>query len=278
MHIRTMKIPVVIPARNEEKRLEKTIQSIRETSKFAGVEPYIVVVDDGSKDKTGDVARQLGCEVIRLRDRGYSALGRPELADTHNAGFEHIASKKDLPYEFIMVSGSDTSYATDYLKILLDHMHKNQNLAMCSGVLDGFYTNPMAVRGSGRIIRRSFWDSIGGKLPNDLYAWESFPVVAANTRGLKTSTIYEARMQTDRPPLRSVDWKRYGIGMKENGSVLAYVVLRGAKASFQISPKAGFRLILGYFSSVKNRYPLEMRQFVSSYQKNRILSFFGIKR
>ena len=278
MHIRTMKIPVVIPARNEEKRLEKTIQSIRETAKFAGVEPYIVVVDDGSKDNTSAVAERLGCHVIRLKDRGYSALGRPELADTHNAGFDHIKSQSDMPYEYLMVSGSDTSYANDYLQILLEQMRKNEKLAMCSGVLDGFYTNPMAVRGSGRIIRRTFWESIGSKLPNDLYAWESYPVVAANSGGFKTSTIYEARMQTDRPPLRSVDWKRYGIGMKENGSVLPYVILRGAKASIQISPKAGFRLILGYFSSVKNRYPLEMRQFVSSYQKNRILSFLGIKR
>jgi len=273
-----VKIPVIIPARNESRRIGKTIDSLRRASQFAGIEVFIVVVDDGSKDDTSAVAESMNCHVIKLRDRGYSALGMPELADTHNAGFQFVATNYQETYDYVMVSGSDTTYADDYFKLLIEAFQSDSSLVMCAGVLDRFLTNPMAVRGSGRIIKRSFWETQGSRLPNHLYAWESFPVVAANTLGYRTRTIYEARMNTDRPPLRSVDWKRYGIGMRENGSVFPYVALRAAKAAVQISPKAGFRLILGYFSSVKNRYPEEMRQFVKNYQVGRILKYLKLKR
>ena len=272
-----MIIPIVIPARNESKRIEKTILSIRKIFDYAQMEPFIVLVDDGSKDDTSAVAENLGCHVVRLKDRGYSALGMPVLADTHNTGFAYIEKNLKEPYSYLMVIGADTMFEENYLQILLKHMEADPSLAMCAGVLDGFRTNPNAVRGSGRIIRRTFWETLGSKLPNTFYAWESFPVVAANAKGLKTKTIYDARMQTDRPPLRSVDWKRYGIGMRENGSIFLYVLLRAAKASFSIELKSGFRLIYGYFLPNDNVFPEEMRSFVRIYQRNRILKFLKLK-
>jgi len=272
-----MFIPIVIPARNEEKRLAKTIRSIRDMFAFAGMTPYIVVVDDGSKDSTAELAEQLDCFVVRLQDRGYSALGMPVLADTHNAGFDFIASNLKEAYNYLMVIGSDTEFAENYLSLLLLEMEKDSQLAMCSGVLDGFKTNPNAVRGSGRIIRRSFWETAGFKLPNFYYAWESYPIVLANSMGLRTRTIYEARMQTDRPPMRTVDWKRYGIGMQENGSLFVYVLLRAARTMVKVSVKSGFRLIYGYFVKTERRFPSELRAYVSKYQKQRILKFLRLK-
>jgi len=272
-----MIIPIVIPARNEETRLEKTIDSIRNMFRFAGMEPYIVVVDDGSKDQTPILAEKLGCFVVRLNDRGYSALGMPVLADTHNAGFEFINQNLKEDYKYLMVIGSDTEFANDYLRLLLNEMEIEPQLAMCSGVLDGFKTNPMAVRGSGRIIRRTFWEKAGSKLPNFYYAWESYPIVLANSMGLKTRTIYEARMQTDRPPMRSVDWKRYGIGMQENGSLFVYVLLRAIRTTFKVNLKSGIRLIYGYFAKTEQRFPPELRAYVSNYQKRRILTFLKLR-
>jgi len=51
---------VIIPAYNEEKRIGKVLQGIPE---FVD---EVIVVDDGSKDKTSEVARKFGVEVIRL--------------------------------------------------------------------------------------------------------------------------------------------------------------------------------------------------------------------
>lgn len=266
-------IPVVIPARNESDKLVATIESIRAAAAFAYVDLAIVVVDDGSKDNTAEVARATGCIVIELENRGYSALGKPELADTHNAGFDYIFQNFS-GYDYLMVFGADTTCNENYIQLLIDEMEMDPQLAMCAGMIDGYRTNKSAVRGSGRIIRKTFWDIIGNRLKNVYYSWESYPIVYANANGWKTRTIYDAQMQTSRPPLKGVDWYRYGIGAKENGSVFPYVLLRSARAFVKISPKQSFRLIQGYLRKAENPYPAELRAYTRSYQLNRIKNFF----
>ena len=54
------RISVIIPAYNEEKRIGKVLQRIPE---FVD---EVIVVDDGSNDRTSEVARKFGVEVIRL--------------------------------------------------------------------------------------------------------------------------------------------------------------------------------------------------------------------
>ncbi len=262
-------IPVVIPARNESTRIIPTIESIRRTGEYAGVHLEIVVVDDGSKDDTAKIAREYGCHVIEREDRGYSALGKPELADTHNSGFDFIF-KNFSGYKYLMVFGADTTCEENYISLLIKEMESDENLAMCAGVIDGYMTNKRAVRGSGRIIRKSFWDEIGNRLDNRYYSWESYPIAFANANGYETRTVYEAIMQTSRPPLKGVDWYRYGIGAKENGTIFPYVLMRAIKACFKISPKQGFRLILGYLPKAENPYPEKLRNWTKSYQRNRI--------
>ena len=58
-------ISIVIPAYNEEQRLKKHIPAIQ--SHLAGKRFEIIVVNDGSKDGTARVARELGAQVIDLQ-------------------------------------------------------------------------------------------------------------------------------------------------------------------------------------------------------------------
>ena len=53
---------VVIPALNEEASVAQVVKEVRETITDA----HIVVVDDGSDDRTGEVARSAGADVISL--------------------------------------------------------------------------------------------------------------------------------------------------------------------------------------------------------------------
>jgi glycosyltransferase involved in cell wall biosynthesis len=53
---------IVIPARNEARNLADVLSELRAVRQ----EDSVLVVDDGSTDRTAEVARQAGCDVLRL--------------------------------------------------------------------------------------------------------------------------------------------------------------------------------------------------------------------
>ncbi len=66
------KISIVMPALNEEEGIAKTIQAIPKGElEMMGYEVQILVVDNGSHDGTGELARKGGAEVILEPPRGY---------------------------------------------------------------------------------------------------------------------------------------------------------------------------------------------------------------
>jgi len=56
----TIKVSVVIPAYNEEKRIGQPLTALKEYFP----ESEIIVVDDGSADFTMEVAEKAGCRVV----------------------------------------------------------------------------------------------------------------------------------------------------------------------------------------------------------------------
>jgi len=70
-------IKVVVPARNEEKAIGKVLREI------PGFVAAVIVADNGSTDKTAEVARENGAEVVYVEEPGY---GRACLAGITQAG------------------------------------------------------------------------------------------------------------------------------------------------------------------------------------------------
>lgn len=63
-----MKVKVVIPAYNEAETIEKVINGVRDNA------AEIIVVDDGSSDKTGEISKQAGAKVLtHFLNRGQGA-------------------------------------------------------------------------------------------------------------------------------------------------------------------------------------------------------------
>jgi dolichol-phosphate hexosyltransferase len=93
-------ITVIIPCLNEEQGIEKVLRRLPD---FVD---QCIVVDNGSTDRTSDVARSLGAEVIREGVRGY---GR-----AYKRGFK--AATGDI----IVTLDGDHSYPADALAYLLE--------------------------------------------------------------------------------------------------------------------------------------------------------------
>ena len=68
-----MKLSIVIPSYNEEASIEEVVRRVQRAA-IAGVEQEIIVVDDGSKDRTADIVGRL-CGIRYLRHERNSGKG-----------------------------------------------------------------------------------------------------------------------------------------------------------------------------------------------------------
>ena len=104
------KVIAVMPARNEEKHIASVIEGVR---RYAD---EIVVVNDGSTDRTGEIAREMGCAVVEheksmglgksLRDGIEKALELgAEIVITIDADGQH--NPDDIPKFLETINGHD---------------------------------------------------------------------------------------------------------------------------------------------------------------------------
>jgi glycosyltransferase involved in cell wall biosynthesis len=89
---------VVIPCLNEAETIGQCVAAARRALKDAGIEGEVIVVDNGSEDGSGLLARAAGAEVIFEPRRGY---GRAYLTGLDAARGEYVLmADADLTYDF----------------------------------------------------------------------------------------------------------------------------------------------------------------------------------
>jgi len=96
MNLSELSVTILIPAYNEERSLEETVAALsRQRAHFKDLE--IVVIDDGSGDRTAEIARRLPVTLIEHeRNRGYGAALKSGLR----------AAKHD----YILITDADGTY------------------------------------------------------------------------------------------------------------------------------------------------------------------------
>ena len=97
-----MKLSIVIPALNEEAGIQKTIEQIP-TDAFArmGYSTEIIVVDNGSTDRTAEISKKAGATVVSQPIRGYG--------NAYKAGFAYATG------DIIATGDADMTYPFDAL-------------------------------------------------------------------------------------------------------------------------------------------------------------------
>ncbi|MDB4959117.1 MAG: glycosyl transferase family 2 [Myxococcales bacterium] len=84
-----MRLLIIIPAFNEQQALSGVIAEIRALPPEDGVEIAIVVIDDGSNDRTTEVAHAAGARVVRLcRNLGIGGAVQSGLRIAHREAFD----------------------------------------------------------------------------------------------------------------------------------------------------------------------------------------------
>lgn len=109
-------VTIVMPALNEEKVISDVISSVKEKG-FKD----IIVVDDGSRDKTASKAKKAGAEVISLKKN--KGVGKAT-----KKGIEHALSKKA---EIIVTFDSDGQHsAADIEKVIKPIVNKEVDVVI----------------------------------------------------------------------------------------------------------------------------------------------------
>ncbi|HEX4607069.1 MAG TPA: glycosyltransferase [Urbifossiella sp.] len=147
-----MELSVIIPAYNRERTVGPTIESVR----ACGVPAEIIVVDDGSKDRTVEVARGYGVTVVTQANGGPAAA--------RNTGIRHATGSTlaFLDSDDVWLPGA----AADALRAL--HDHPEQDAVFCETLFgndtDG-YRKLSEATADGR-----FGELLTAPLGPDLYA------------------------------------------------------------------------------------------------------------
>ena len=187
---------LITPARNEEKNIEKTIQSVI-TQTFLPVK--WVIVSDGSTDRTDEIVKRYlagnaWMELVRMpdrRDRSFSAK-----VHCFNAGYARV---KDVSFEVVGNLDADISFGNEYFEFLMKKYAQIPDLGVAgtpfvengySSLKDSF-EGERHVAGGIQLFRKACFEEIGGYIPNRAGGIDWIAVTTARMKGWKTQSFKE---------------------------------------------------------------------------------------
>ncbi len=261
----TLKVAVVLNARNEEKHLGKTLEFLQAQQ----LKPYrIIVVNDGSTDKTGEIASSYDIEVVERKKRTENFVARKELAETVNAGLEKLDEDTDCDY--ILLMSAEIHLPKNYLTEVVKRMENNPKLVVAAGVIRNEYT--AVPRGPGRVVRYSFWKKLGLRYPVN-YWYEGYLLWKAQSLGYEIASFDDIVSETERKTGITYEPKRYyyyGLGLKALGYTTPYALAR-ILIFARKKPKGAYYMIKGFFSDYDDLYESDLRDYVKKTQIHNIL-------
>ncbi|MBS1788245.1 MAG: glycosyltransferase family 2 protein [Acidobacteria bacterium] len=184
-----LQVSVVIPAFNEEAAVGAEVHNIRQALRQSGIPHEIIVVDDGSHDRTAEEAVRAGARVLKhLHNRGYGASLKTGIT----------AAK----YEMICITDADGTYPADQIPVLLE---KLRTADMAVGARIGANVNIPLVRKPAKMMLRWLAERVAGRKIPDLnsglrvfrreLAMQYFPILS--NQFSFTTTITLALMADD---------------------------------------------------------------------------------
>lgn len=140
-------IIITIPVYNEEKTIEKVISEIH--SAMGEYDYKILVVDDGSKDKTAEIARNAGAIVIsNKRNLGLAETFRREMNECLK-----------LEADVIVHTDADGQYPSEYIPQMIKKVEEGYDLVLGSRFGKGKYSGSF-IKKIGNIVFAKVFSSL----------------------------------------------------------------------------------------------------------------------
>ena len=119
-----MHLSVIIPAYNEENRLPKTLKLVNEYLQKQDYEYEILVVSDGSKDKTAEVIQDLEPHIkgLRLMDN----------KQNHGKGYVVRQGMLEAKGDFRLFMDADNSTSIDHVEKMWPEFEAGNEVVICS--------------------------------------------------------------------------------------------------------------------------------------------------
>jgi len=207
---------------NEEKYIEKTIQSVLNQK----IKPTLyIVVDDGSSDQTPFIVTKYPVYYMRVDEPKYY-LGSMNMHRALTRGIEH-ATDLAPDWEFLLKVDADSVIPDDYFQTLHRKMQDYPKLGICSGLMKGGNVWKGRASDGAKLYRRECWDMIGG-LDRTIH-WDTHAIVKAYWKGWLVRAfkelVYDEERSSERE--RLYEWYITGITRYYLGFPLIHTIGAG---------------------------------------------------
>lgn len=129
-----MYLSVIIPAYNEKNRLPKTLKDIDKYLRKQSYDYEIIVVNDGSKDKTAEVVKELFSEIKNLR--------LIDNKENHGKGYVVRQGMLEAKGDYRLFTDADNSTSIDHLEKMWPEFEKGQDVVIGSRDIKGAILDP----------------------------------------------------------------------------------------------------------------------------------------
>jgi glycosyltransferase involved in cell wall biosynthesis len=217
---------VILTCRNSEDNMKDVLQSIKEQT----IKPeYVIIIDDGSKDKTSEILKEIQKEcdnnslyIMSNPDLGYN-IGR--VVSNWNKAIKFAQEMNLKKTDYHMIGTDDTVYEKQYAEKVMAHMDADPKIAIASGNFDNMkYITP---HGAGRFVRNSFFIKNHGFYPEKM-GYESIILYTAHRAGYTYTVLDDARFKHTRKLGKNHHFYEFGASMRTLGFHPIFVFVKFA--------------------------------------------------
>ncbi len=176
-------ISVIMTIWNEEDSIVDVLDALDEQILLPS---SVVIVDDGSTDRTPHIIKESRMKyhfkLISASSANRSGSRGPGRAHLLNRALGLLEGEPCVP-AYIMKLDGDHVLSRQYIENIVARMEADPRLAVAGGWISDEWYDEDAPRGSGMIIRTSFWREANGMRFFLSYGWEAYISLKAQQMG-----------------------------------------------------------------------------------------------